>query len=467
MADRYTQLVNNPVGEFIAKNAGLPRPIELDRYEEGAPVIDGKVLLGGAPGGRLLKAISADLALAEVAVDTPPVDEVREAAASGDLDAGIWNPDAPGTFKFKGLVFDATGITDSTQLKELYDFFHPAFRYLGGCGRVVVLGTPPEALKDPREATAQRALEGFTRSLAKEARLGSTVQLVYVAKGSEKRMASTLRFLLSPRSAYVSGQVVRIGKGSAVPELDWNKPLHGKVALVTGASRGIGESIARTLARDGAHVVGLDIPPLADDLAKVCGEIGGSSITVDVTDGEAPQTICDRLQKDHGGVDIVVHNAGVTRDKTIVGMDEKRWTMLMDINLSSEERINDALLEGHVLNDNARIICVSSIAGIAGNPGQTNYGCSKAGVIGMVQSMAPVFAKAGATINAVAPGFIETEMTAAMPIGPREVGRRINSMSQGGKPVDVAEAIAWYASPASTGVNGNVVRVCGQSLVGA
>ena len=107
------------------------------------------------------------------------------------------------------------------------------------------------------------------------------------------------------------------------------------------------------------------------------------------------------------------------------------------------------------------------MSGIAGGAGQTNYSTSKAGVIGLVQSTAPVWAKSGVTINAVAPGFIETQMTAAMPLGPREVGRRMNSMQQGGQPVDVAEGIAWYASPASTGLTGNVVRVCGQMLIGA
>ncbi|MER5395001.1 SDR family oxidoreductase, partial [Saccharopolyspora sp. NPDC002686] len=104
---------------------------------------------------------------------------------------------------------------------------------------------------------------------------------------------------------------------------------------------------------------------------------------------------------------------------------------------------------------------------IAGNVGQGNYAASKAGVIGHVQSFAPVAAERGVTINAVAPGFIETRMTAAIPLFVREAGRRMNSMSQGGQPVDVAETIAWYANPASAGVNGNVVRVCGQSLLGA
>jgi 3-oxoacyl-[acyl-carrier protein] reductase len=138
------------------------------------------------------------------------------------------------------------------------------------------------------------------------------------------------------------------------------------------------------------------------------------------------------------------------------------------VNLTAAERITAELLarEG-LLNDGGRIVCVSSMSGIAGNAGQTNYATSKAGVIGMVESMAPVLAERGGTINAVAPGFIETQMTAAMPIGPREAGRRMNSLAQGGLPVDVSETIAWLAAPDSTGLNGNVVRVCGQSLIGA
>ena len=245
------------------------------------------------------------------------------------------------------------------------------------------------------------------------------------------------------------------------------RPLHGKVALVTGASRGIGESIARVLARDGAHVVGLDIPPAADALKALVGEIGGSDLALDITAADAPERIAEHLAGEHEGVDIVVHNAGVTKDKTLGNMDEERWSVLLDINLSAQERIDDLLLERELIRPNGRVVSVSSISGIAGNAGQSNYATSKAGVIGMVQSMAPVFAGQGVTVNAVAPGFIETAMTKAMPIATREAGRRMNSMVQGGLPVDVAETIAWFASPGSAGVNGNIVRVCGQSLLGA
>jgi 3-oxoacyl-[acyl-carrier protein] reductase len=466
--DTYSQLVNSRIGGLIAGPVGLPRPVELDRYSPGQPVITGEVLLGAAPGSRLAGPVAGVLASVGAAVRTELRDEVRDAVGAAGLDAAVWNPETPPDSRFKALVFDATGIGDSTELGALREFFKPSIRRVETSGRVVVLGTPPEACDGPREATAQRALEGFTRSVGKEVRRGSSAQLVYVAPGAEAGLESTLRFLLAPRSAYVSGQVVRIGEAVADPgHVEWGTPLHGKVALVTGASRGIGEAIARVLARDGAHVVGLDVPQAAEGLASVTGEIGGSSLAVDITAEDAPARISDHLAAEHEGVDVVVHNAGVTRDKTLGNMDEGRWSVLLDINLSSQERIDDALLERDLIRPNGRIVSVSSISGIAGNAGQTNYATSKAGVIGMVQSMAPVAAKRGVTVNAVAPGFIETAMTKAMPIATREAGRRMNSMVQGGLPVDVAETIAWFASPGSAGVTGNVVRVCGQSLLGA
>ena len=441
MADRYSQVVNAPLVGTIAKQLGLPQPVALDRYQPGQPAVAGPVLSGAAPAGRLTRQIAAIL------------DSVKAERAGTEG-------------KAKALVFDATGISNSTELVELQRFFYPAVPRLQRSGRAIVLGTPPAEAGSVEAHIAQRALEGFTRSLGKEiGGKGSTAQLVYVEPGAEDQLESTLRFLLSPKSAYVSGQVIRVGKGVAPsPEIDWEQPLAGKVALVTGASRGIGAAIANTLARDRAEVVGLDIPPMAADLKAVTDAIGGRSIELDITAADAPEQIAGELSD---GVDVVVHNAGVTKDRTIAKMPEERWAQLMEINLSSEERIDEALLAKKLIRPNGRIVCVSSMSGIAGNSGQTNYAASKAGVIGMVEAMAPELAKSKATINAVAPGFIETQMTAAMPIGPREAGRRLSSLSQGGLPVDVAETIAWFASPASTGVNGNVVRVCGQNLLGA
>jgi 3-oxoacyl-[acyl-carrier protein] reductase len=332
---------------------------------------------------------------------------------------------------------------------------------------VVVIGTPPE-LVEGRERVAQRGLEGFTRSLGKEIGRGGTVQLVYVAEGYEGSTLSTLGFLLSPKSAYVSGQVVRIGAHQETPAevVDWHKPLTGKVAFVTGASRGIGEQIARVLHRDGATVVGLDVPQAAADLQKVMKELDGDWLTLDITAKDAPQRIAQHLKDKHGGVDVVVHNAGVTMDKKLANQTPERFGKVLQINIEAPEKITAELLKQSVINPNGRIIGVSSMAGIAGNLGQTSYAASKAGVIGFVDSLTKELTD-GITINAVAPGFIITQMTAAMPLASREVGQRLNAMAQGGLPVDVAEAIAWYASPASTAVNGNVVRVCGQMMIGA
>jgi 3-oxoacyl-[acyl-carrier protein] reductase len=469
MADRYQQLINTPLGKIVSKQVGLPAPVRLERYEPGQRVISGPVLLGAAPGGRLAAPAARVLASIGAEAQTPMLDELRGAAAEAELDAGVFNPEAaPADQSFQALVFDASGITSTEQLREAWAFFQPTIRRVRQSGRVIVLGTPPENAESPPEAVAQRALEGLVRSIGKEIRRGATAQLVYVAPSAEQGIESTLRFFLSPRSAYVSGQVVRVvAEGWINPGINWERPLSGKVALVTGASRGIGASIAEVLARDGAHVVGVDVPAMSDELASVTGRLGGSSLTADITDAGAPKQIATHLLDAHGGVDVIVHNAGITRDKTLGRMGEDLWNAVIEVNLNAPQRIDRELFERGAVRDGGRIVCVSSISGIAGNAGQTNYSTSKAGVIGFVQAWAPVVFKQGVTLNAVAPGFIETQMTAAMPIATREAGRRMNSLAQGGLPVDVAETIAWFASPGSGCVNGNIVRVCGQSLLGA
>jgi 3-oxoacyl-[acyl-carrier protein] reductase len=467
MSDRYQQFTTSRPGSFVAKRLGMPQPTPLRRYEPGDRVLDGPALLGAAPGGRLIKPTADILRAIGAQAFLGPEDYVRDEGADAGVTTTAWSPSENGDQRFQALVYDASGIESSEDLRKVYDFFHPVVRRVEASGRVVVLATPPEMAKSPRQAIAQRALEGFTRSLGKEVGKGATVQLVYVAPKAEGAIESTLRFLLSGRSAYVSGQVIRIGAGKVEAPADWDHPLDGKVALVTGASRGIGAAIAETLARDGAHVVALDVPQQGDALAEVANEIGGSSLQLDVTSDDAPKALADHLRERHGGVDIVVHNAGITRDKTLGRMDEDRWDSVLAVNLTSQERLNDVLLDEDVLRPGGRLVFVSSVSGIAGNRGQTNYGISKAGVIGEVMALAPIVAERPATANAVAPGFIETQMTAAMPLATREAGRRMNSLAQGGLPVDVAETIAWMASPASAGVNGNVVRVCGQSLIGA
>ena len=304
--------------------------------------------------------------------------------------------------------------------------------------------------------------------MAKElGRKGATSNMVYVQRGAEERITGLVRFLLSTRSAYISGQRFDVTALAAAPEsIPYTRPLDGKTALVTGAARGIGAATAEVLAREGAHVVCLDRPADDGPLSMVARRCGGSVLLQDIADSGAGAAIAAHLQETFGGVDIVVHNAGVTRDKTLGKMDDARWQQVIDVNLKAVVGISEHLLQKG-LRDGGRIICLSSISGIAGNFGQTNYAATKAGVIGFVRHLSHEVARRGITVNAVAPGFIETRMTAAMPLFTREVGRRLCNLSQGGVPGDIGEVIAFLSSASSYGVTGAVIRVCGGNLLGA
>ena len=445
----YSSFVHSAPGAFIAKQAGLPVPPPLRRYKPSEPPLPGPVLLGGS--GRL-------------------VEPLREMLSGDDYDLIQNAVTGRSADKYGGLVFDATGITSPAELRQLFEFFQPAMRSTAPCARFLVIGTTPELVTDPSERVAQRALEGFTRSLGKELLKGSTVQLVYVspdAKTGLTGLESTVRFVLSAKSAFVDAQVIRVGSADATAPKDWDRPLEGKVAVVTGAARGIGATIAEVLARDGAHVIAADVPQAGDALSETANKVGGTSFPIDVTDPEAGAKLAEHALERHGGIDIIVNNAGITRDKLLANMDDARWDAVIAVNLIAPQTLVETLLEKGALRSGGAVIDVSSIAGIAGNRGQTNYGASKAGVIGLVDAYAPILGEQGSTLHAVAPGFIETKMTAAIPLATREAGRLMSSLQQGGQTVDVAETVAYFANPASSAITGNVVRVCGQGFLGA
>jgi 3-oxoacyl-[acyl-carrier protein] reductase len=447
--DLLTQVVNSAPGSFLAKQLGIPQPESLRRYRQAEPALTGSLLIGGE--GRVVEPLRSALA--------DDYELVRNNIG------GRWAD------SFGGLVFDATGITDPRGLTALHDFFPPLLRNLGHSARVVVVGSTPDHAGSIDEHIAQRALEGFTRSLAKEMRQGATVQLVYLspeAKPAATGLESTMRFILSAKSAYVDGQVFYVGAADSTPPADWERPLEGRVAIVTGAARGIGATIAEVFARDGARVAAVDVAAAAEALGETATKVAGSALTLDVTADDAVDRITDHLREYHGGhADILVNNAGITRDKLLANMDDDRWNAVLAVNLLAPQRLTQGLVDNGSIGQGGRVIGLSSVAGIAGNRGQTNYGTTKAGMIGITRALAPVLDEKGITINAVAPGFIETKMTDAIPFATREVGRRLNSLYQGGKPVDVAETIAYFASPASNAVTGNVIRVCGQAMLGA
>jgi 3-oxoacyl-[acyl-carrier protein] reductase len=471
MGDFLLDLSQNPQARKLIKSLGLPIPLpEKLVRDKGAwparPLADKDVIVGG-PGSELAAVIGSALAtaganayLADPAL-APAFDEpgaafgrpARDLAALGDRSA--W-----------ALVFDATGIKDVAGLRGLYDFFHPIAGKIARSGRVVVLGRPATTADAPEVAASRSALEGFVRSLAKEiGKKGATANLVTVEPGAEARVAGALRFFLSPRSAFVSGQPLAISskaKGGAEPS--FVRSLEKRVALVTGAARGIGAATARLLAAEGAHVLVLDRPADDGPTSQLAREIGGTAVLVDITAPDAPQQIAEAV-KAKGGVDIVVHNAGITRDKTLARMSEEQWDQALQVNLGAVVRINEAL--DKQLRQGGRIICLSSVAGIAGNLGQTNYSASKAGLIAYVKALAERVSARGITVNAIAPGFIETRLTAAIPVTIREAGRRLSALGQGGLPEDVGNTITFLASPGAQGITGAVLRVCGGALIGA
>lgn len=448
-SDLYAQVVHSGPGSFLAKQLGVPQPETLRRYRAGEPALAGPLLIGGD--GRIAEPMRTALA--------------DDYELVGDNLGGRWAD------RFGGLVFDATGITAPAGLKALPEFFTPVLRNVGPSGRIVVVGTTPDQTGSVDERIAQRALEGFTRSLGKEMQRGATVSLVYLAadaKPAASGLESTLRFLLSAKSAYVDGQVFYVGAADSTPPVDWDRPLDGKVAIVTGAARGIGATIAEVFARDGAKVVCVDVPQAADALDSTASKVGGTALTLDVTADDAVDRITEHLREHYDAhADILVNNAGITRDKLLANMDDAKWDAVIAVNLLAPQRLTQGLVGNGTIGDGGRIVGLSSMAGIAGNRGQTNYAATKAGMIGLTEALAPELAEKNITINAVAPGFIETKMTEAIPFATREVGRRLNSLFQGGQPVDVAETIAYFASPASNAVTANTIRVCGQAMLGA
>ncbi len=479
-------LLASPVGRALTRQLGFPEGPPLHRGP-GRPT--GPV--GTAVVGEGTTAVVGEgTTAASVVLDTlgtlgiTTIEAVRDDPGSRTPDP-VGKPQPPAYATDLGaLVVDLTGLRTVAALEGVRAVLRPAVRALAPSGRIVLVGPRAENVDGLEAAAVVRGLEGLVRSVAKELRGGATANLIRTAAGvGPADLTSTLDFLLSGRSAFVSGQSWEVERRRTsplgipgeptTPEPSTREPAARRIVVVTGAARGIGADIARTFHRDGATVVAVDVPGSGESLGAVANDVHGTALQLDITAPDAGQRIAAHVAERYGAdarIQAIAHNAGITRDRLLANMDEQRWAQVLDVNLAAQLRINTVLLDPALpggFAEDVHIVASSSTSGIAGNRGQTNYGTSKAGVIGLVLALREAYADRPLTVNAVAPGFIETEMTAAIPTVQKEIFRRTNSLHQGGRPIDVAETIVYLADPASSGVNGQVVRVCGQNIVGA
>ncbi|PCH96682.1 MAG: 3-oxoacyl-ACP reductase [Gammaproteobacteria bacterium] len=431
---------------------GFAEPVILNRFN-GNNILPKKLLLLSTN-----NQISPDIKQAITQLDIKVTENVSDNAEKS----------------IEALIIDATNYIDESSYQSLYLTVQKSLKFLSYNARILLISNATNTQQSSEHSAFSQALVGFTKSLAKEVgRKGSTANIVLLNKENNKTdnntsvaLAAPIKFFLSAKSAFVSGQALTISNKKQLITQTTPNIANKKVAVVTGAAQGIGSAIASKLADDGYFVIGIDIEPMKTQLVNAMRSLLGQAYSLDVSVKDAGEQLAALASK-HQGFDLFVHNAGITRDKTLAKMPTHFWQQTIDINLLSVMRITQTLINTGSINSNGRIVCLSSMNGIAGQGGQTNYACSKAGIIGYVESMANELATQNITLNAVAPGFIETKMTEQMPFFTREMGRRMNALSQGGLPIDVAEAISFLGDESSYAISGQTLRVCGLNIIGA
>ena len=241
-----------------------------------------------------------------------------------------------------------------------------------------------------------------------------------------------------------------------------NDVLKGEIALVTGASRGIGAAIADLLAAQGATVIGTATSDGgADAIGARLAAGGGHGRRLDVTDAGASEALVDAVAKEFGAVSILVNNAGITRDNLLMRMKDEDWQAILDTNLTSVFRLSKAVMRGMMKARKGRIVSIASVVGVTGNAGQANYAAAKAGIIAFSKSLAKEIGSRGVTVNVVAPGFIQTDMTRDLPEASREALVSQIALGRLGEPSDIAQAVAFLAGPAGAYITGETLHVNG------
>lgn len=396
----------------------------------------------------------------------------RFGAVGGDLPASIAAAAAQGDRRPLLLVARLEAATDGDLAADFVD--GAAGTTLLGIGQAVAAAPRHSRLvavvDEPANASAHQAMlaaatAGLLRSLHKElGPLGSTCHLLRLAGADPLAVADVAGFLLSPASAFLTALDLRLGADIG-PRVEAD----GRVALVTGSARGIGAAIARRLASVGWRVLVNDIAPArpaAEATVQGIADVGGAAefVAADCSSVAGAEAIAAAVRA-HGRLDAVVHNAGITRDRTVRRMAGEQWRQVLAVNLYAMERVQNAV--DPYLQPGAGIAMLSSVMGIAGNFGQCNYTASKAGVLALMRIWSERLAARGVRCNAIAPGFIVTEMTAQVPVFNREMAKQLTALLQPGLPEDVAELAAFLVHPVSRAVTGQTLRCDGGMAFGA
>ncbi|MCF8277269.1 MAG: SDR family oxidoreductase [Flavobacteriales bacterium] len=377
------------------------------------------------------------------------------------------------------LIVDGRNVGNASGLKTIFHQLQNGIKSLNSNGKVLIYSIQPELLDDTstslsasvHHSTYQRALEGISRSLAKElGGRGTTVNLVKLPPNVDlKNYATIQEFFTSGRSAFITGQAIAANNSTKT-----GRELSEKICVVTGGAGGIGSATVKRLAAEGATVIIADMPQMEERAKSLLNDtstsLNASKVSflgADLTDEAARKNLLETIKAKHGRIDVLVNNAGITRDKTLKNMPEHYWDQLIAINLTAVINLTEDALAMELIPEGGRIISTSSISGIAGNFGQTNYTATKAALIGYSAAKSKELKAKGITINAIAPGYIETDMVKTMPLMTRIFAERLTSLAQAGKPEDIAEAMAFLAHPGAEAITGQVLRVCGGSFLGA
>ncbi len=241
-----------------------------------------------------------------------------------------------------------------------------------------------------------------------------------------------------------------------------SKELEGEIALVTGASRGIGKAIAEQLASQGATVIGTATSDSgADNISAYLSEAGGKGMCLNVTDADSIASVIKAITDEYGDVSILVNNAGITKDNLLMLMKDDQWDDIINTNLTSIYRLSKAVIRKMMKARKGRIINIASVVGMTGNPGQTNYSATKAGMLGFTKSLAREIGSRNITVNCVAPGFIDTDMTKELPEEQREALINQIPLNRLGDPADIAAAVSFLAAPTAAYITGETINVNG------